>query len=50
MFQLGIHYWVSGKEPQAIEILQKIDHSDPKYLTAQEYIEKINSHALEHQH
>lgn len=50
MFQLGIHYWVSGKEPQAIEILQKIDPSDAKYLTAQEYIEKINSHALEHQH
>ena len=33
MFQLGIHYWVSGKEPQAIEILQKIDPSDTSAKT-----------------
>jgi polyferredoxin len=48
MFQLGIHYWVSGKEQLAIEIMQEITADDAKYSTAQQYIEKINTHGLEH--
>ncbi len=48
MFQLGIHYWIEGQEQQAIDILQQIGQSDAKYFVAQEYIEKINTHSLQH--
>ncbi|MDP6964239.1 MAG: 4Fe-4S binding protein, partial [Planctomycetota bacterium] len=50
LFQLGIHHWVSGSDEQAIATLASIQESDGKYAIAQEYISKITSHQLEHQH
>jgi ferredoxin len=48
LFQLGIHYWITGQEDLAVATMQEIQVGDPKHHAAQEYIAKIGSHQLQH--